>query len=1054
LEEVLKFAHIADTHIRNLKYHKQYKEVFESLYNSLREEEIDYIIHCGDIAHTKTQLSPEFVDLCSDFLRNLASIAPTYVILGNHDGNLRNSNRQDALTPIVNALGMSDLHLLKDSGEIDLGENFAINVLSVFDADNWSKPNKVDKVNIALYHGSISNCSTDVGWIMEHGENDISIFDDFDYAFLGDIHKTNQPMDKEGRVRYCGSTIQQNHGESNDKGYLLWNIQDKETFDVKHICLPNPKPFITITLTKTGRLPKKTHVVEGARLRLVSKNSLPLDVIRKAVDVVKHRFKPEAVTYLNKSTASCQSDEESSPFLKENMRDLQVQEKLIREYLTEDFHIDEETMSSVLSLNKKFNTMVEEEEEVRRNVNWKLRKLEWDNLFNYGEGNSIDFLRLEGVTGILGKNFSGKSSIIDSLLYTLFNTSSKNNRKTYNMINQNKKNCRGYVEIDIGSKTFIIERSSEKYVKSLKGKTTNEAKTDVNFWSVDNLTKEKKELNGLSRNDTDRNIRKVFGTIDDFLLTSMASQLGSLSYISEGSTKRKEILAKFLDLEIFDKKFRLAKDEVVNLKGFLKQSRERDFDAEIKKARTILARNEASASLKERNCANLKKVIQEKVAFLTETCNKIDSIPNEIIEIENVKRNIADLVNKISILESDNKGFKKDINDNKGFIKKAEEFLENFDIENLNNKLEKVDSERKVFDELKEAMLFLDTEIQNQNKKIKLLDEVPCGDKFPKCKFISDAHSTKEVLNKNLIKIEDLSMAVDHKSKKLSLMESDKLNEYLKKYNQLLGKKTETENENNQLELNIAKGKNSIILMKNKKEKLIQLEKEYEENKEAIENLENLLKQKSDLTKQKKESEKDHDKCHKELLELYKKNGSLEQKLVQIEKDKMDYLEKQEEFSAYDLFLRCMHANGIAYSIIKNRLPVLNEEISKILANIVDFEVMFENDENKLYISIKHSKHEPRPIELGSGAEKTICAMAIRLALLNVSTLPKGDIFILDEPGTSLDEENMEGFINIIDMIKDQFKTVLLISHLDGLKDIVDLQIEIDKSKGFAYVNK
>ena len=33
----------------------------------------------------------------------------------------------------------------------------------------------------------------------------------------------------------------------------------------------------------------------------------------------------------------------------------------------------------------------------------------------------------------------------------------------------------------------------------------------------------------------------------DFLLTSMSSQLGALNFISEGSTKRKEILAKFLD---------------------------------------------------------------------------------------------------------------------------------------------------------------------------------------------------------------------------------------------------------------------------------------------------------------------------------------------------------------------------------------------------------------------------------------------------------------------------------------------------------------------------
>ena len=51
------------------------------------------------------------------------------------------------------------------------------------------------------------------------------------------------------------------------------------------------------------------------------------------------------------------------------------------------------------------------------------------------------------------------------------------------------------------------------------------------------------------------------------------------------------------------------------------------------------------------------------------------------------------------------------------------------------------------------------------------------------------------------------------------------------------------------------------------------------------------------------------------------------------------------------------------------------------------------------------------PIEMGSGAEKTIAAMAIRLALLSVSTLPKGDIFVLDEPGTALDEEKYGRFL-------------------------------------------
>ena len=100
----MKFAHIADTHIKNLKYHYEYRIIFEQLYEALRKEKVDYIIHCGDIAHTKTQISPEFVDMCREFFENLLSIAPTYIILGNHDGNLKNTSRQDAITPIISAL--------------------------------------------------------------------------------------------------------------------------------------------------------------------------------------------------------------------------------------------------------------------------------------------------------------------------------------------------------------------------------------------------------------------------------------------------------------------------------------------------------------------------------------------------------------------------------------------------------------------------------------------------------------------------------------------------------------------------------------------------------------------------------------------------------------------------------------------------------------------------------------------------------------------------------------------------------------------------------------
>ena len=95
------------------------------------------------------------------------------------------------------------------------------------------------------------------------------------------------------------------------------------------------------------------------------------------------------------------------------------------------------------------------------------------------------------------------------------------------------------------------------------------------------------------------------------------------------------------------------------------------------------------------------------------------------------------------------------------------------------------------------------------------------------------------------------------------------------------------------------------------------------------------------------------------------------------------------------------------------------------MPTLLTLRFFFESNGNKLDIFIKHPKHDERPIEMASGAEKTMAAMAIRLSLLSISSLPKGDLFILDEPGTALDEENMEGFIRILELIKVYFKNVL-----------------------------
>ena len=375
-KKALRLAHVSDTHIRNLKFHDDYRAVFEHLYEILREEKPDYIVHCGDVAHTKTQLSPEFFEMAANFFDKLSDIAPLVLIAGNHDGNLKNSSRQDALTPIINALDKDTIHYLKNSGEFSPCKGLTFNVLSVFDRDNWVEPSNDKSINIALYHGAIAGVTTDIGWVMDHGEDSVDIFEGHDYAFLGDIHKTNQILDTEGRVRYCGSTVQQNHGETNDKGFLIWDIKDKDTFEVRHHVLKNPRPFMTIELTKTGRLPKTANPPVGARLRIVTNHSIPVEKVRKAIDVARTKFNPESITFLNRATGSRAKVDLDSDFEKHNLRDVAVQEKLIGEYLKDylsDTTEDKEVLKEVMEINRRINAQAVSVEAVaHRNVSWHL----------------------------------------------------------------------------------------------------------------------------------------------------------------------------------------------------------------------------------------------------------------------------------------------------------------------------------------------------------------------------------------------------------------------------------------------------------------------------------------------------------------------------------------------------------------------------------------------------------------------------------------------------------------------------------------------------------
>ena len=1039
-----RIAHISDTHIRNLKYHEEYKRVFKEIYDSLKQEQPDYIVHTGDLAHTKTQLSPEYFEMASSFLKNLADIAPTIMILGNHDGNLKNGDRQDAVTPIMEALQHPNLTLLKNSGEYSPEAGLTFNVLSVFDRDNWQKPSNNSSINIALYHGAIMGSQVASGFGLDHGEDDVSIFSDFDYAMLGDIHRT-QKLDPDGKVWYAGSTVQQNFGESRLKGYLLWNIHDKDRHSVEKRLFQSPRPFITITLNADGTLPN-VDVPKNSRLRIICEHNIPLSKLKRVCDYAQAKWSATSVNFVNNYDGPS-TGVKSATGKAINMRDPVNQEKFLREYM-DSKEIDDSVKERVVELSRDYLKKVSADD-VSRNAVWDIKKMQWNYLFNYGKGNCIDFSKLNGLVGIFGKNYSGKSSIIDAALFGLFNTTSKGERKNVHIINQNQEKALCKLEVSIGDDLYKISRSLER--------TKTSAKTDLDFTKY-TLGVRAESKNGETRNATDENIRKTFGTLEDFMMTSLSAQNDSFGFINEGSTKRKEILAKFLDLQVFDQMHKLAKADSAELRGVIKHLNSHDSEKKLKRAQAELAEILEDIEIQKDLCDKHRsrlEILEQEQASINE---QVKAASQREIDIDALQDKLSK--SRKSLLDNSKEmdRLSAEINSKRSQIADLETRLPSLVEESMLAQVD-LDTFKSLKQQLKDTNKSLDKakrEKHNLQSKISMLHD---HEYDPNCKFCCDNEFVKqaEEAKVTIVEVNQLvetlvDQMLDLKMK-ASLFDEVSLEAVIRdcETQKKTLEKTKSEVLNLSLQWENCEGKVSLVerRIKDCEEDIAY----YNDNIEAYENLESLRRDLQAITKTVNLKKTEIKKCDDKVLSYMSEKGSAT-RAIQEAREKIEKIrEAERDYIAYDVFVGATHANGISYEVIKSMLPVINSEIQKILSPIVEFNVFFDNEGDKLEIYLQHPKYDPRPLSMGSGAEKTIASMAVRLALVSISSLPKSQVFILDEPATALDADHMEGFVRLLQMIKSQFKTVLLITHLENLKDVVDTTIEIDKVDGYAHVS-
>lgn len=1059
----MKLVHVSDVHIRNLKYHADYRKVFEDLYRHLDKIRPDIVVNTGDMAHTKTQISPEFVEMTSEHIRRVSEYAPYHIILGNHDLNLMNADRQDAITPIVESIRSDRVHLHKKSGKVELNDKnehaggWPVNlwVFGIGDQENYPTPAdwefyRRECVNIGLFHGSIRNCVTDSNWRMTHTEHDLSIFNGLDYVLMGDIHK-QQFMDRHKRIAYAGSLVQQNFGEDVDKGFLLWDIYDKESHDVSFVPLSGARKFVTIDLNEDKTLPK-TSIEPTSRVRVRPKCELSL-LEQKAIErqVKKKYGVSDVITLSYANVGSTRSSIGKMKVGHENLRDLVVQEKLIRKFLKSK-NLSETVLRRVVDLNRRYHVDLEQRDDSARDVSWRISKIAWSNLFNYGESNLIDFSSISGMTGIFAPNASGKSNMIDVLLQTLFDSTTRGISKNIFLINDNKDQATAVAEIEADGKPYILERTIERVKYGQRSGAAKEwGKTSVNFYAV---TPEgvKESLNGTSRPETEREVRKCVGTFDDIMLTGLFAQWNPMDIIQCKETERKRILYRFLDLEIFEHKGELAKKDAREHYDLLKL-----FEDNLL--------TESFASLKKQS-----ETISESMAKVEKDLqtarNDIKDIDQEILKHTSQKTKVEAVVDRRAATQNMVKA-DKDLNDLREKIKlrQAELSASYRELERLTRNVTPVDMEegkssseryaevsREVDAVSREKDRLVQT-VQMNRKKLPLLAEVPCGDSFPQCKFLIDAFSSKT-------KLPDWEAQLSEVESRLSKLHSEATNltskvfEYeneLERLEQLRGVESFIENGKLQLENLFLKVKERESVREKAAEEL----EKHDRNAEDIRKNAMLDTMIAECERAKVGFEKQEAALQLSLNGLIHESGVVAGALQKAEEEMARLNESREICSAYEAYIEAMGKDGIAFDILKQKLPLINEEINKILSAAADFNVHVEHDpaEESIRVYIQYSEYKQRLIELGSGAEKFLSSIAIRNALTSISNLPKTNVFIIDEGFGKLDSKNIENVSRMFDYLRTVFDHIVVISHSDVMKDMVDNMIEITTDdEGYAHV--
>lgn len=1047
-------VHLADIHIRLTKRHEEYREVFSRLYEEIKKTPINtLVIIAGDVTHSKVDLSPECVQLMSELLKNCADLRPTIIIPGNHDCLLTNVSRLDSISPVVDNLAHKDLYYLKESKLYSFA-NLLFNNMSIFeDHTSFIKMKNVSKkiktefdIKIALYHGGVFDAKTDIGYTVTNKSIMNDMFDGHDMALLGDIHlaQTLQEYDRATEkpiIRYASSLLQQNHGEALlGHGFSLWDIKNRA---YKHIEIPNDYGYFTIDIDDGKLITDISTMPKKPKLRVRCKETIASEV-KKVINEVKKTHEISDIIYMrvdgddSARVASVQAAANLS-----QISNVEYQNKLISESLKAKYPdiMDDDTLESVHNINKELNTDLSKDD-TSRNIRWKPIKFEFSNMFSYGENNVIDFTKLSDVYGLFASNASGKSSLMDALCFIAFDKSAKAFKATH-VMNSQKMSFHGKFTFEINDVQYVIER------KGIRDKKNN-VKVDVNFYKMEK--EEKISLNSEARRSTNEIIRDYIGEYDDFVLTSLALQGNQGSFIEMGQTERKELLSQFIGLNVFDKLVTKGSDRLKEITGAIKTFNKENNQQKIETIKNDL--NLLESKLIDSNMQKEQLAINKQKLDDDIQANQI-----KIVTLENVPTNVAALQKEKSGFASKNDQAKQsiekidaDTSEKKKEYADASAKLTTFATD-LKEKYEKYNSLSRNKQRMEQEMDKLKTLVNEKLKKLAHLDK---HEYDPNCKFccdnifVKDAVATRGSLSKDKAEAKELSDALIAIKVEITNLES-----FVPQYEESLTLKERVNTLAAFLSKKELERSNLANAVEKNNARSVEIDSQielYEKSKEVIESNKIIEAAILALRSEVVTIAARLKNINAEYVDAYSRKVSLTDQLKNIETQLIEIEKYENDQAAYQYYLTSIGKDGVPYKIISDAIPRIEQEVNNILSQIVEFIINIETDGKNVNVYIKYEDRK-WPLELCSGMEKFVSALALRVALVNISNLPRPNFLIIDEGMSALDASNMAMVHSLFDYMKTHFDFIIVISHLDAMRDMVDKQLEIKKENGFSKID-